>query len=246
MTDWMNELEGELQSLQPRSASRDLVTAALVAHRDSEVLRAVRLRNELTSDQLESVLLVLAESHPELMADSSDEAGSVALAFVRTPQADAVPASPPVTTSTVRTGPWVRGLAMAAALLLCFVGGMATGVRPSGEDENLAAATKASHSGDGAVEDGAIELVSNVNPESGQELATEPRKSGIRIEPAASFDPQHLRRAAYGHRRQHGRSSLTEMNAAFQAAAECFAGSGQSLERGGDARQLPHTSFPGD
>lgn len=216
MTDWMNELEGELQAMQPRFASRDLVTAALVAHRDSEVLRAVRLRNELTPDQLESVLLVLADSYPELIAGSSDEAGSVALAFVRTPQAEATRTSPPATTSTNRAGSWVRGLVMAAALLLCFVGGMVTGGRPSVGDQGLVARAPEDVSGTtvglGSTTD-ASDARSKARPESGQIVLTAPEQPGIRVE-TRPFNPQHLRHAALGS--QYGRSSLADMNAEYQ------------------------------
>lgn len=211
MTDWMNELEAELHSLQPKPASRDLVTAAMVAHRDSEVLRAVRLRNELTADQLESVLLVLAASHPELLAASPEESSSVALAFVRTPMLDSQPAKPQPATPASRAGAWVRGSVMAAALLLCFLGGMATGLRPGAGDEELVAGTE--KAGPATTTDVASpELVSNANEKSGEVLVLKPRQPVIQIEPSRQFDPN-LRRAVFG---RHGRSSLTDMNAAYQ------------------------------
>lgn len=135
MNDWMDKLESELGELAPRGNSRDLVAVALCAHRDSRVLTAKRLRRELTPDELEAAFAVLDEKYPGVVADTGEDASPVVMAFIQTPAE--IPPEPvvPQTTDKRDSKNWWGKLALAAALLLCFAGGIAIGLR-SGATES--------------------------------------------------------------------------------------------------------------
>lgn len=137
MSDWMNQLEAELGSLKPRRSGRDLTVAALCAHRDSQVLTAKRLQRELSARELEAAFDVLEERYPGLLAtDANGQASPIAIAFMKTPAEAAVQPTPaPVVVSTSRT--WLRNLTMAAALVICFAGGLAIGVGSNGRTSNV-------------------------------------------------------------------------------------------------------------
>ncbi|MFK7819577.1 MAG: hypothetical protein AB8G99_12735 [Planctomycetaceae bacterium] len=129
MSDWMDKLEDELGALAPKSSNRDLVAAALCAHRDSEVVTAKRLRREPSAAELESAFQVLEARCPGLIASGADEATSMAVAFVRTP-GQASEATPDVgVVSSRRNNSVLRQFVMAVALMLCFAGGIAIGLR---------------------------------------------------------------------------------------------------------------------
>ncbi len=132
MNDWMNELENELASMSPRSCTRDLKVAALCAHRDSQVLTAKRLRRELTAAEMDAAFEILEQKYPGLVVQEPGSESSIAFAIVRTPQ-ELPEASSGITAEPVPVRRnWLSKLAMVAALLICFAGGMAIGTGNSG------------------------------------------------------------------------------------------------------------------
>lgn len=129
MNDWMNEIETELGGLAPRSSGRDIVAAALCAHRESRILTAKRLRRELTTEELEAAFACLEEKYPDLISDDASTTSGMAIAFVQTPET--LPAEPTV---TPRRDPasqprWLWKVTVTAALLACFAGGILIGTR---------------------------------------------------------------------------------------------------------------------
>ena len=129
MNDWMDKLESELSELAPRRNERDLVAAALCAHRDSQVLTARRLSRELTAEELESAFAAIEAKYPGVIAGSSEEASALALAFVQTPSELRVEPPMPATQHEPASRVWWSKLVKATALLVCFAGGIGIGLR---------------------------------------------------------------------------------------------------------------------
>lgn len=127
MTDWMNQLEDELGGMAAKAGSRDLTAAAMCAHRDSKVLAAKRLQQELDPAELEAAFRVLDEHCPGLLASDTTTAGSVALAFVKTSPTGSPTSAPVSPNGSGARGSLASRMVMAIALAVCFGGGLAIG-----------------------------------------------------------------------------------------------------------------------
>ena len=215
MTDWMNDLEHELASLTPRSTGRDLVAAALCAHQDSEVLTAKRLTRELSAEELETAFDVWDDKYPGLIAGKTEAAAPVAMAFIRTPSPEANIVRKEADRPVVSSGRWFGRVAMVAALMLCFAGGIAIGLR-SGNGPNTSVVQNEKlvpTEPRRTVNDGAIGSVK-------ADVAV------VASEPVAreSFRPV-IRRVRYGR----PRSTLTDLTRAYQRNRQAVSGIQASL-----------------